>query len=141
MSVWRSGNAAKGVCVKVNGEMIEYILNRCNNGYQTHAHVTMYTSLANFSNIECLFRVEKYVILKPFLTNTFLSFKLSTSIWTSSKISYFSLSLSLSLYIYIYIYRPGTPHVWSICIILYKTLFKRKYKHFVNIFKSIHNKK
>ena len=80
MSEWRSGNAAKGVCVKVNGEMIEYILNRCNNGYQMHAHVTMYASLANFLNIECLFRVEKYVILKPFLTITFLSFMLSTSI-------------------------------------------------------------
>ena len=101
MSVWMSSNAAKGVCVEAKGVMIEYILYIYNNGFPTHAHGTlMYVLIANLSNIECLSRKDIYLILKPSLTIIFLSFNLSTSIWTSFTVSYFYICKILAIHLF-----------------------------------------
>ena len=80
VSVWMSGKGGEGVCVEVEGDMIEYIQNICNSVYPTHVHVT------NLLSINFISRVEINVILKPFLTITILLIQFSTSIWISSKI-------------------------------------------------------
>ena len=67
MNVWMSGRGGDGVCVEVEGDMIEYIHNICNSAYPTHVHVTlMYVSTENLLSIKFLSRVEINVILKPF---------------------------------------------------------------------------
>ena len=50
-----SGRGDEGVCVAVEGDMIEYIQNICNSGYPTHIHVTlMSVSTANLLSIKFL---------------------------------------------------------------------------------------
>ena len=58
VSVWISGRGDEGVCVEVEGDMIEYIHNICNSGYQKHVHVTlMYVPTANLLSIKLISRV------------------------------------------------------------------------------------
>ena len=60
----------------------------------------MYVLIAHLSNIECISRKDIYVILKPSLTIIFLSFNLSTSIWTSFTVSYFYICKILAIHLF-----------------------------------------
>ena len=60
----------------------------------------MYVLIAHLSNIECISRKYIYVILKPSLTIIFLSFNLSTSIWTSFTVSYFYICKILAIHLF-----------------------------------------